>query len=1029
VRLTDKPSFRLSVIPIAIRPRSRFFPHGTRVFASALRVLACILACELALAFAGAPQATGVFINDKWPIKGPNGPVLSPPHVEPTNECSKSVYVDSFVPHATITVFLSGTTVIGGPIPTEFGFADVALTQPLHTGDHITVTQRVNGVTSQQSTPPMTVGKMPSTLPAPTIDPKIYACGRVVPVHNLTPGVTVEVSDLTAGAVIGTGATPNLWGSDWAPVVTSSLVKGHLITAKQSACTGVKSRAAGAKPVQSEPAPVNAPTLDNPIIGNDAITAHGLYTGSLLQAFQPGPIGPGLSTSESNFIHVAPPIAASPVTAEQDLCHHSPRTPPQNPTNGIPSPTLVGPICPNQSAAIVRNSTINATLVLLKNGAVVGYGGAAPGDVPLDIAPPASFAHNDTVQVVEYIGTNVVTSNSVIVGCTSIVTYHNDPQRTGWNSAENTLTPTNVTFLTFDLISKVTLDDQVDTQPLVVTNQMIKGQGVHTVVYVATEGNTVYAIDSWSGAILVSENLGPPVPTPLSCGNNGPNVGINGTPTIDVVSQTMYVVAYTLAGSVPAYRLHALDLSTLNDKPGSPITISASHTLANGSVFNFNAAVQRQRSALLQANGNIYAAFASFCDFKPDQSRGWLLGWNAATLSALPANELTDTLTTPGPFYLSSIWMSGYGVAADPGGDLFFVTGNSDLNKNTYSGTTNIQESVVKMAGDLSHVLDLFTPSNVFPLDQADTDYGSGGALVLPAQPGPVPHLAVAAGKDGRLFILNRASMGGFHTVDIPKNVGIGSCWCGPSYYEGSDGVGRVVSSGGFQAKTWTVNTTLSPALQHEASAPALAAGPQNDGGFFTSVSSHGRKPGTAVIWAIGRPIGTDNHITLYAFNGTASGGVLPQLWSAAAGTWPNLGGNANLVPTVANGRVYVPSYRQLTIFGLVVHLIKGAAPLRSEPMLLKSPPPPPAQPKPPGALYWGTIKRVDGYRITIALRSGKLLHIDLSNAVKEGTTINPVVGKNVAVSGTVNTKGVLEARTMWRAKARGSWGTDSGNR
>jgi hypothetical protein len=984
------------------------------------------LAWGLALSVDAAGQGEKVFINDRWPIRGANGSVLSPPHLEQTNECAKNVYVNSFVPHASITVFLNGANVIGGPFATNFGFAAVPLTQALKTGDKITATQTVNGLTSAQSSPPMIVGKMPPNLPAPTIDPKIYACGWIVPVRNLTSGVTVEVRDVTVNAVVGNGATPNLWGSSWDPVGTQALVAGHQITANQSACTGVASLMAAAMPVQPEPSPLIAPTLDPPIIGNDAITAHGLYNGSLLQAFQSASIGSGFSTAETNFMHVAPPIAASPgVTAEQRLCHHSPQSPPQTPTNHIPRPTLLAPICRNEAAAIVRNTTINATLVLLKNNAVVGYGGAAPGDVPLDIAPPALFAPGDAVQVVEYIGTNAVFSNTVIVGCTSVITYHNDIQRTGWNQAENTLTTANVRPLTFGLISSVLLDDQVDTQPLVVSSQTIQGQGVHTVVYVGTEGNTLYAIDSWSGAILKSTNLGPPVPMPLGCGNNGPNVGINGTPTIDLRSRTIYVVAYTMVGGKPTHRLHVLDLSTLNDEPGSPVTIAGSHALANGSVFNFDAAVQRQRSALLLSKGNLYAAFASFCDFKAEQSRGWLLGWNSGALAPLAANKVTNTLVSAAQsrFYLSSIWMSGYGVAAEQDGDLFFVTGNSDYAANTYTGTTNIQESVVKMRSDLSVVMDLFTPSNVFPLDQSDVDYGSGGVMVVPDQPGPVPKLAVAAGKDGRLFILNRGAMGGLHNPDLPTNVAIGGCWCGPSYYKGSDGVGRVVSSGGSELRTWKINTANSPALQLEAAAPSLAAGPQNDGGFFTSVSSRGTTPNTAIIWAIGRPSGNDNHVTLYAFNGTASGGALVQLWSGAAGTWPNLDGNANLVPTVVNGRVYVASYRQLTIFGLRAGKRLGA-PLRFEPELQT--PPEPRIPKPPGDLYWGTIRTVDGSRITVALRTGKVLQVDLGQAMKEGTTINPVVGRNVAVNGTLNANGVLEARTMWRAKAPGSWRADS---
>lgn len=988
--------------------------------------LAVLLTLGLGCSLAASAQDAKIFINEKWPIRGENGSTLSPPHIEPTNECSRSVYVDSFIPHATITVFLSGA-VIGGPFPTEFGFADVPLIHPLNVGDSVTATQRVNGVTSQPSAA-MIVGKMPGTLPTPTIDPKIFECGRVVPVHNLVPGVNVEVLDLTTATTVGNGATPNLWGSNWDPVSTSSLVKGNKITAKQNACTGAVSAEAPPMPVQPEPSTLTAPSLDAPIIGNDAITAHGLFTGSFLEAFQSGVIGSGDSTAESNWMHVAPPVKATPgVTAQQSLCHHSPKSPPATPTNNIPAPILVGPICPGQAAAFVRATTIDATLVLLQNNVVVGYGGAAPGDAPLDIAPPAEFAQGDTVQVVEYIGTNVVSSNKVIVGCTTVVTYHNDSQRTGWNAAENTLTTANVSPATFGWIATVALDDRIDTQPLVVTNQPIQDQGVHTVVYVGTESNTLYAIDSWSGDVLKTRSLGSPVPRPLGCMDNAPNVGINSTPTIDLRRRSMYVIAYSLVGGNPTYRLHELDLSTLQDKAGSPITISASHALANGTPFPFNAKVQRQRSALLESSGNIYAGFASFCDWSQDESRGWLLGWNAGNLSALPANELTDKQPSDkNSFFLSSIWMSGFGVAAEQDGDIFFVTGNSDPDANTYTGTTNIQESVVKFRSDLTGVMDLFTPSDVFALDHADNDYGSGGVMIIPDQPGPVPKLAVAAGKVGQMFIVNRAALGGFHSPDVPKNVAVGACWCGPSYFKGSDGVGRVVSSGGTTANSWKINTAASPALQHEATSSAVQS---DDSGFFTSVSSNGTNAGSAIIWAINRATNSDQQIKLFAFNGTASGATLPLLWSGNAGTWPSghsdSGGNANLVPTVANGRVYVPGFNELRIFGLRATRKRNHFAPRAEEISIGRAEP--GSGKVPGAQYWGTIKSIDGPRIEIALRTGNLLKVDLSEAMKEHTTITAVVGRTVVISGRLNAQGVLEAHTMGRANAAPKgWDPDS---
>ncbi len=507
--------------------------------------------------------------------------------------------------------------------------------------------------------------------------------------------------------------------------------------------------------------------------------------------------------------------------------------------------------------------------------------------------------------------------------CTNVITYHNDAQRTGWNSTEKVLTPGNVTASTFGVLAKVTLDDQVDTEPLVVTNQAIGDKGNHTVVYVATEGNTVYAVDASSGAVLLSRNLGTPVPKPLGCANNGPRVGITSTPVIDLSDRAMFVIAYTQHTSGPAYTMHKLDLASLVDQT-SPVVVTGSHTLTDGSTFKFNATYERQRPALLEANGNIYAGFGSFCDRPASKSRGWVLGWAADSLKPLVENELIDTqATTQNNYFLSSIWMSGYGISADDTGNLYFVTANSE--PSTYDGVTNLQESAVKMQGDLSKVLDLFTPSNASTLDQDDDEFGSGGLMVLPDQPAPRPHLAVAAGKDGRNFILNRDTLGGFHNPDIPYHVTIGGCWCGPSYFQGADGIGRVVSSGGLQARTWKVNTAHNPALLFEANAPPMPKTPQ-DYGFFTSVSSNGTSANTAIIWAIGRPTGSDDHITLYAVNGTASGSSLSQLWSGAAGTWPNTGtaknpstrsGNANLVPAVANGRVYVASYRQLWIFGL----------------------------------------------------------------------------------------------------------------
>lgn len=507
----------------------------------------------------------------------------------------------------------------------------------------------------------------------------------------------------------------------------------------------------------------------------------------------------------------------------------------------------------------------------------------------------------------------------VIGGCgehpQSVTTYHYDNLRTGWNHEEHELTYKTVGSPKFGLLQTVALDDQVDTQPLVVPRVHISAgshRGRHDVVYIATEGDTIYAIDASSGQVLLSPNLGNPVPTPLGCGNNGPNVGINGTPVIDRESHTMYVVTYTLEGGSPVYRIHALDLGNLTDKM-PPVVVSGSHTLANNTMYHFDAKYQRQRPALLLSKGKVYAAFGSFCDFAANVSRGWLLGWDADTLTPLAANHLNDTqATAPDSFFLSSIWMSGYGPAADSEGNVYFITGNSDYSGTTYDGVTAIQESVVKVSPDLKKVLDLFTPANQANLDQTDEDYGSAGALLLPEQGGSIPHLIAAAGKDGRMFILNRHHMGGYTAGGPDKvvtQVNIGGCWCGQSYFDH-----RIVSSGGSNAIVWRIQTSPAVTLQNTGSSASI--GGAQDPGFFTAISSD--EDHHPIIWAVSRPNNSSPaDISLFAFKAEPSGGTLATLFQGTAGTWPNTGGNADLVPVVANGKVYVASNKQLSIFGL----------------------------------------------------------------------------------------------------------------
>jgi hypothetical protein len=284
---------------------------------------------------------------------------------------------------------------------------------------------------------------------------------------------------------------------------------------------------------------------------------------------------------------------------------------------------------------------------------------------------------------------------------TAVTTYHYDNLRTGWNPNETVLTATNFPN-NFGVLKTVPLDDQVDAQPLIVPGVTIgAGQyagSQHDVVYVATESNSVYAIDATSGIILMQINLGQPVPqAAFGCNFNGPNLGINGTPVIDLGTQTLYVIAYVYVnGSTPTYQLYALNLTTLAEQGNSPLTISPSnepithqslnektHTIT---ITTFDAAHERQRPGLVLfyeridyqkgrgpfpfgALARLYAGFGSGCDVPP--GRGWILGWSGGlfpgqspVLAQLPGNQVMYSQPATSYVGACSIWMSGYGIAS-----------------------------------------------------------------------------------------------------------------------------------------------------------------------------------------------------------------------------------------------------------------------------------------------------------------------------------------------------------------------------
>jgi hypothetical protein len=603
-----------------------------------------------------------------------------------------------------------------------------------------------------------------------------------------------------------------------------------------------------------------------------------------------------------------------------------------------------------------------------------------------------------------------------------VVTYHGDNYRTGWFSAETQLTVANVTPSTFGLLHTIALDGRVDAEPLFVSGQTIQGKGVHDVIYVATEANSVYALDASSGSLLWHSSFGIPVPYQYKSYDDNvfPVMGILSTPVIDPTAGIIYFVADSLAGGVDVFRLHAVSLSTGRDVAG-PATIQFSETLSDGTQWTFDPHYELQRPGLLEANGSIYITFGSNGDIVPTQSRGTILRYDATTLLPL-TGQLTDKLReTSNPYYLSSIWQSGYGPAADPNGDIFFSTGNSDPNTPSYSPAFNRPDSMVRLSSDLLTLKDSFTTYDYFRLDQGDSDVGSGGMLLLPNQTGLIPHLAVAGGKDGRAFLLNRDNLGGYvqgGPNNVVQTITMGGCWCGPAYFVGSDGAARVFTGGGNGVVGWKLHTFPAVQLIQESSTGSGAvSGLPDNGGVVPVVSSNGTAAGTGIVWFVQKPSSSSDQnpgtpLTLRAY---AASNLSQQLISILGGTWTHASNsNANIVPTVASGKVYVASNQQLLIFGLTSGSEAADSFAVSTPDTIVCP----AGIAPLAAIsgagtmheFYGTVCQAGSTEMRLALRSGRAVAIDTTGAFEQHRTILLTPGRPMHVTVTIGKDGVAHA-------------------
>ena len=488
-----------------------------------------------------------------------------------------------------------------------------------------------------------------------------------------------------------------------------------------------------------------------------------------------------------------------------------------------------------------------------------------------------------------------------------VLTQHNDNSRTGVNLREMILTPANVNHSQFGMLFKRVVDDQIYTQPLVVTGVQLRGS-TRDLVYVTTVNNSVYAFDANDAEALLPVwhiNFGTPAnlhSENFGCLDINGQMGIIGTPVIDKARGVLYVVSLTQAGAVNGpgtgflQRLHALDLATGADLPESPVTINAR---------DFNALMQNQRPALMLANGMVYIGYASHCD--KDPYHGFLMAYDAKTLAQISVFNTTPTGSE------ASIWQSGQGPAADAEGNVYVVTGNG-----TWDGVRNFSESFLKLTPRLK-LLDWFTPTNHLTLDKEDADLNSSGATLIPGT-----QLVLGGGKAGVLYTLDTRNLGHLGDDHAVQHFQATASHLHSLVYWQSAHRGNLLYVWGQRDKA-KVYKLEGDKLEET---PLMMRDIPNEGhpGAMLSLSANGNKDG--ILWAAIHATGDSWHESrpgvLHAYD---ADDIRHELWnSLQVPARDDCGEYSKMAaPTIANGMVYLASFGtenvgtgQFCVYGLL---------------------------------------------------------------------------------------------------------------
>jgi hypothetical protein len=507
---------------------------------------------------------------------------------------------------------------------------------------------------------------------------------------------------------------------------------------------------------------------------------------------------------------------------------------------------------------------------------------------------------------------NPGTSNSTV----DVLTYHYDNGRSGQNLNETALTPANVNSTQFGKKGEFTVDGHVDAQPLYLSQVTIGGQKKN-VLYVATEHGSVYAFDADSISGMTSTFLwktstlgsGETTSDNRGCNQVLPEIGITATPVIDRTRNAIYVVAMSKnSGGTYFQRIHALDLTTGQELFGGPKNITATYPgsgdNSSGGNVVFDPKQYKERPGLLQINGTIYTTWSSHCDNRPYTS--WVMAFSADTLAQTSVLNLVPNGSEGG------IWMAGTAPGADAAGNLFFIIGNGDfdttLNASGFPSNGNCGNCFVKLSTSSGLKLaDYFTPHNTVAESNADTDFGSGGGILMldvTDSGGNTRHLAVGAGKDSIIYVVDRDAMGKFNAStdqiyqEISGQLG-GGVYSMPAFFSDTVYYGAVGDAlKAFPVTTARLAATPSSQSTHHFGYP----------GTTPSVSANGTTNG--IVWA------TENGgAILFAYDAT---NLTKELYNSnqAANNRDHFSGNKFITPMVVNGKVYVGTQTSVAVFG-----------------------------------------------------------------------------------------------------------------